>query len=292
MENTTRNGTRAGRTEVFLRGLLVRSPGQRDIIKTVALLLMMLDHSNRILQLHQDWMFYAGRGAFPLFALVWGMNLAPHVRISQSAVNRLWGWALLAQPGFFLAGFPWYEGNILFTFAVAAQVLRWRESGSRLLSVCGGLFVLAWLPLSGSSYGITGLVLLALCRHLYREETPAGRLCLAGLLVPVILVQNHTTGHVSELTGLLMTGLVFGMASALPGSARLPRFWPQDLFPVVYAGHLALLGCIAGAPGGTARTDAREGGVQQVPACSAYTFADDCVLIKRVKELMQPQDLL
>ncbi|WP_369075679.1 TraX family protein, partial [Escherichia coli] len=30
--------------------------------------------------------------------------------------------------GYYLAGFPWYEGNILFAFAVAAQVLTWCET--------------------------------------------------------------------------------------------------------------------------------------------------------------------
>ncbi|EOW2992703.1 TraX family protein [Escherichia coli] len=53
--------------------LLVWSPGQRDIIKTVALVLMVLDHINLIFQLKQEWMFLAGRGAFPLFALVAGL---------------------------------------------------------------------------------------------------------------------------------------------------------------------------------------------------------------------------
>ncbi|XJL72621.1 TraX family protein (plasmid) [Escherichia coli] len=38
-------------------------------------------------------MFLAGRGAFPLFALVWGLNLSRHAHIRQVAINRLWGWA-------------------------------------------------------------------------------------------------------------------------------------------------------------------------------------------------------
>ncbi|MDL9515538.1 TraX family protein, partial [Escherichia coli] len=33
---------------------------------------------NLIFQLKQEWMFLAGRGAFPLFALVWGLNLSRH----------------------------------------------------------------------------------------------------------------------------------------------------------------------------------------------------------------------
>ncbi|PLS99280.1 type-F conjugative transfer system pilin acetylase TraX, partial [Klebsiella pneumoniae] len=96
----------------------------------VALVLMVLDHANRILHLDQTWMFLAGRGAFPLFALVWGLNLSRHAHIQQVAINRLWGWAVIAQFAYYLADFPWYEGNILFAFAVAAQVLTWCETRS------------------------------------------------------------------------------------------------------------------------------------------------------------------
>ncbi|EJC2629200.1 hypothetical protein J4Y49_25945 [Escherichia coli] len=38
--NTTRNDSLAARTDTWLQSLLVWSPGQRDIIKTVALVLM------------------------------------------------------------------------------------------------------------------------------------------------------------------------------------------------------------------------------------------------------------
>lgn len=97
-DNTnTRNDSLAARTDTWLQSLLVWSPGQRDIIKTVALVLMVLDHANRILHLDQTWMFLAGRGAFPLFALVWGLNLSRHAHIQQVAINRLWGWAVIAQ---------------------------------------------------------------------------------------------------------------------------------------------------------------------------------------------------
>ncbi|EPZ0296540.1 type-F conjugative transfer system pilin acetylase TraX, partial [Escherichia coli] len=133
--NTTRNDSLAARTDTRLQSLLVWSPGQRDTIKTVALVLMVLDHANRILHLEQTWMFLAGRGAFPLFALVWGLNLSRHAHIRQSAINRLWGWAVVAQFGYFLAGYPWYEGNILFAFAVAAQMLKWCEYHSLVWSV-------------------------------------------------------------------------------------------------------------------------------------------------------------
>lgn len=79
--NTTRNDSLAARTDTWFQSFLVWSPGQRDIIKTVALVLMVLDHINLIFQLKQEWMFLAGRGAFPLFALVWGLNLSRHAHI-------------------------------------------------------------------------------------------------------------------------------------------------------------------------------------------------------------------
>ncbi|EIN8806674.1 conjugal transfer protein, partial [Salmonella enterica] len=84
MDNATRNDSRAVRVDTRLQRLLAWSPGQRDLIKTVALLLMVADHINRILHLNQEWLFLAGRGAFPLFALVWGLNLSQHTHIRQS----------------------------------------------------------------------------------------------------------------------------------------------------------------------------------------------------------------
>ena len=125
--NTTRNDSLAARTDTWLQSLLVWSPGQRDIIKTVALVLMVLDHANRILHLDQSWMFLVGRGAFPLFALVWGLNLSRHTHIRQEAINRLWGWAVIAQFAYYLAGFPWYEGKRL-----VRTVLIFTESSDQL----------------------------------------------------------------------------------------------------------------------------------------------------------------
>lgn len=130
MENMNNMDGTSMRVRNWLSRLLLWSPGQRDVIKSVALVLMVLDHINLIFQLKQEWMFLAGRGAFPLFALVWGLNLSRHEHIRQSAVNRLWGWAVIAQFAYYVAGLPWYQGNILFAFAVAAQALKWCETRS------------------------------------------------------------------------------------------------------------------------------------------------------------------
>ncbi|ENE0358827.1 conjugal transfer pilus acetylase TraX [Escherichia coli] len=220
-----------------------RPPGQRDIIKTVALVLMVLDHANRILHLDQTWMFLAGRGAFPLFALVWGLNLSRHTHIRQSAINRLWGWGVIAQFAYYLAGFPWYEGNILFAFAVAAQVLTWCETRSLWRSAGTILLLAVWLPLSGTSYGIAGLLMLAVSYRLYREEDRTERLALVACLLAVIPALNPATSDAAAVAGLVMTVLTIGLVSCAGKS--LPRFWPGDFFPTFYACHLAVLGILA-----------------------------------------------
>ncbi|EGM1627499.1 type-F conjugative transfer system pilin acetylase TraX [Salmonella enterica] len=240
--NTTRNDSLAARTDTWLQSLLVWSPGQRDIIKTVALVLMVLDHANRILHLDQTWMFLAGRGAFPLFALVWGLNLSRHAHIRQPAINRLWGWGVIAQFAYYLAGFPWYEGNILFAFAVAAQILAWRETCSRWHSVGAILLLTLWLPFSGTSYGIAGLLMLAVSHRLYRAKDRAERLALVACLLTVIPTLNLATSDAAAVAGLVMTALTIGLVSC--AGTSLPRFWPGDFFPICYCCHLAVLGVL------------------------------------------------
>ncbi|EJN0054396.1 conjugal transfer protein, partial [Escherichia coli] len=53
MENTNNTASVVMKTREWPERLLVWSPGQRDIIKTVALVLMVLDHINLIFQLKQ-----------------------------------------------------------------------------------------------------------------------------------------------------------------------------------------------------------------------------------------------
>jgi type-F conjugative transfer system pilin acetylase TraX len=110
-------------TDSWLQRLLTWTPGQTDMIKTVALVLMVIDHTGlywRNNEVRDCWAAVA-----PLFGLVWGMNLARHAVIRQSQLNQLWCWALIAQGSFILVGYPWYMGNILFTFAVTGQAMRW-----------------------------------------------------------------------------------------------------------------------------------------------------------------------
>ncbi|GCT60615.1 conjugal transfer protein TraX [Escherichia coli] len=176
-------------------------------------------------------------------AVLWGLNLSRHTHIRQVAINRLWGWAVFSQFWYYFAGFPWYEGNILFAFAVAAQVLTWCETRSGWRTAAAILLIALWGPLSGSSYGIAGLLMLAVSHRLYRAEDRAERLALVACLLAVIPALNLATSDAAAVAGLVMTVLTVGLVSCAGKS--LPRFWPGDFFPVFYACHLAVLGVLA-----------------------------------------------
>lgn len=113
----------------------------------------------------------------------------------------------IAQSGYFLVGFPWYEGNILFAFAVAAQALKWCEQRCLFHSVTVLLLLTAWIPLSGTSYGVAGVLVLVICYRLYRAADTEEHLALAACLVVAVSALNLLTSDVAAAAGLLVTGL-------------------------------------------------------------------------------------
>ncbi|MDL4454906.1 type-F conjugative transfer system pilin acetylase TraX [Klebsiella michiganensis] len=230
-------------TDNWLQRLLVWTPGQTDLIKTVALILMVADHTGLLFGLDNDVLRLLGRGAFPLFGLVWAMNLARHPRIRQSSLNRLWVWAVVAQVGWILAGLQPYEGNILFAFAVSGQSLAlMQQHGPRVWPLSLGL-VLAWLPFSDGSYGLAGIMMLLLACGVCMTARRTTRTGLACCLALVILALNAGDGAAMMMVGLVIPGVTL---TVLSRTCRLvARFWPREFFPLFYTVHLAALGLIA-----------------------------------------------
>lgn len=65
----TTHETRLNVVDLWLQRLLTWTPGQTDIIKTVALVLMVVDHTGLLLAGNNELMRLLGRGCFP--CLVW-----------------------------------------------------------------------------------------------------------------------------------------------------------------------------------------------------------------------------
>lgn len=226
----------------WLQGLLTWTSGQTDIIKTVALVLMVIDHTGLMLAGNNEMMRLIGRGCFPLFGIVWGSNLANKGEIRQSQLNSLWCWAIIAQCSFVLLGYPWYMGNILFTFVVAGQALRWLGLHTRNDNWLAIALVITWLPLSECSYGGAGVAMLISSYRLFHANGSVERVGYATLWAIMVLMLNINNIEQS-LAGLSISILVLAVCSGT--GSTVSRFWPRHFFAMFYAVHLAALGVIA-----------------------------------------------
>ncbi|MEG6138983.1 type-F conjugative transfer system pilin acetylase TraX [Enterobacter kobei] len=223
--------------------LLMLSPLQRDVIRMVAFVAMVLDHLATAFQADFPLLNMAGRCAFPLFALVSGCNLAGHA-LRQSSLNRLWLMALLAQPGYWLAfreaGLMWWQLNILFTFAVVMQGARFLQGMTARNGIAAVAAVLAYLPLSSASYGIPGLMMLAGAMLIWQARDSLRPAMFAVWLLLVALL-NARHGDVMMLSGVLLTlTILFCVLGgvAVSGSRIRAARW----FAPAYALHLLCIG--------------------------------------------------
>lgn len=232
------------------------SPAGIDMLKVLALTAMMVDHASTVFLTQPLPELYAlGRMAFPLFALVWAMNVNRNPDRYQHQASRLWMWAVLTQPVFawaFAGHYPWYALNILFVFAGVTQLLalshRYGPAG-----LCAGmipLLLLVW-PLTPASYGVTGLILVtalaltqlqlpAVFRIMAITVSAGALICLNG--VSHLLTQPAAALLFAILPTVLLPVMAGYAVRALPGS----RFMPRHFFYYAYAGHLALYALIAG----------------------------------------------
>lgn len=147
------------------------------------------------------------------------------------------------------AGSGWYQLNILFTFAVAGQGMRWWHQGNGWAKAGTGVLVLAYLLFSLTSYFLPGLVLLWLCAGLFRQSKPVSWVHVM-VTVGVVQLLNLHAGALYALSGLVLS---LGMVVAVQTIPGTPRYLPQGVFLYGYPAHLVLLSAIFGvftAPGG------------------------------------------
>ncbi|HDT0661726.1 TPA: conjugal transfer protein TraX [Enterobacter cloacae subsp. dissolvens] len=233
------------------------SPAALDMVKLLALLAMVIDHTNTVfLSPALPVMYALGRMAFPLFTLIWAMNVQRTPERLQMRANRLWIWAVVTQPVFSLAFWhhqPWWSLNILFVFAGVTQLMALQYRHGRK-GVLAGYLLLAFMiwPLQPASYGLAGIALAISMATLSGSGTPEVQQLAAFTVVLSLICLNGIT-HILNLpaeTLLLATlpTLVFPLVvvsfcrGICPEGRR--RFMPRNFFYIAYAGHLGIIALI------------------------------------------------
>ena len=85
------------------------------------------------------------------------------------------------------------------------------------------------LPFSGTSYGIAGLLMLAVSHRLYRAEDRAERLALVACLLAVIPALNLATSDAAAVAGLCDDGA--DRWSGVVCRKIIPPFLARGFFP-------------------------------------------------------------
>lgn len=204
--------------------------GTLEALKWLALVCMVVDHVNQIVLDNTlgEWSQVVGRLAFPIFAVVFGYNLArPGLDYLAIAKRLLWV-AVLVSPIYALVLAPW-PVNVLFTLGAVPLVLACWERDMRWLAVCLALGAGAYVD-----YLWPGLALV-FAAFWYARRPRLGPLLLAvGSLV-----------WIGQLLGnqyaLLVLPLLIAATQLRVTVPRQGRF-----FLWFYAGHLAALGLLAG----------------------------------------------
>ncbi|EHC47235.1 IncF plasmid conjugative transfer pilin acetylase TraX [Salmonella enterica subsp. enterica serovar Inverness str. R8-3668] len=227
------------------------NPAALDLVKLAALIAMFVDHANTLFLVRPEPLLYAfGRMAFPLFTLIWAMNVQRAPERLQKRANRLWVWAFITQPLFFLAfqhHQPWYALNILFVFAGVTQLLalNYRYGRKGILTGILLLCLMVW-PLQPASYGLPGIILAIGLVLVYSGQTHG--MYRAGIIVSMLSLcsLNSVSQIMSQpadillfatLPTFLLPMTVVSLAASLC-SDECARFMPSRFFYFAYAGHL------------------------------------------------------
>ncbi|WP_058914210.1 type-F conjugative transfer system pilin acetylase TraX [Entomohabitans teleogrylli] len=222
------------------------SPAGLDWLKIIALLAMVADHVSKVFGPGIPELQLAGRMAFPLFAFVWGCNINRHP-VRQSALNRMWFYAVLCQPPYWFAfesvGYPWFNLNILFAFGVAGQVLKAADDTSRQ-NLLSALLALSLLPFLSTSYEVRGLLLLLASAALFRVAASENARLFIVLWCCVAYVLNHSAGAIYALSGSILSVVTVAAVQKLTcaGNKRLLSGW---FFVTGYSAHLFIIGLFA-----------------------------------------------
>lgn len=233
------------------------NPAALDMVKVLALLAMLADHVNTLFITPPDLLMYAlGRMAFPLFTLIWAMNVHGNPERLQHRANRIWMWAILTQPVFMQAfrhQLPGYALNILFVFAAVTQLLALQHRYGRGGLMIGVLLVAALVvPLTPGSFGIAGIALACSLAVIYSPVLERWRR-VAELLAVLSLVCLNGISHLFStpaetlLFAILPTLCVPLLAVRMVQhytSEEGRRFMPRNFFYFSYAGHLLLAGVL------------------------------------------------
>ena len=179
-----------------------------DLVKSLAVLLMLLDHVGYFFYPENDWFRVAGRGALPIWAFLIGY--ATTRELSKS----LLGWAGVLLVVNVVTGGPFLPLNVLFTFIGIRMIIdrtaRFVFGGWEVMIYSVIAMCVFFVPTTyASEYG-TGALMIALCGLMMRHsgQLPVSKRAQNGFFIFVAIF------HALSQNILFSFGILESKASA------------------------------------------------------------------------------
>lgn len=171
------------------------------LIKLIAFVCMILDHTGAILFPRIMWLRVVGRVAFPLFAWCVAVG-AHHTKNIKTYALRLLGFCVVSQPFYMLAlNHPWHEVNIFLTLFLGLCGIYGIQSKQFYVTIISVLITM----LVSIDYGMRGVVLIILLYLVYDKPF------MAAMFIPIFCVAwGSSIGFVSPISN---TYISLGKAS-------------------------------------------------------------------------------
>ena len=216
---------------------------QLELLKWIALGSMLVDHIGRYgFGMGLDsWAFAVGRVAFPLFAIVLGVNLGregEHSARCFRVARRLSVWALISVVPAWLARGEFLPVNVLATLALGALVAG--AAVARELTRIGRVAVVAVACVVGvfAEFGPPGVLLVAGVALWRNGVASVTGVVVAGGAFSLLIALNAHFGGVGAVLGTVAA--LAGIAAVRWSERRFARY--GFLFYSIYPAHLAMIG--------------------------------------------------
>ncbi len=216
--------------------------GQQELLKALAIVLMVFDHAIFAFQPDSIYWHIPGRIVFPIFAFLIAHNLLRNNGNSRAYVTRLLVFAIISQlPSVWFFGREIYEINIFGTLLTGAgivlliqMVTRYPAHLKRIyttLAVSMGV-LFGWVFEYGS-FGILSILAF------YYAITSKWSMVSAILLVTCLFFLNADTNLVLAFSALAAVPVIFFIKGSSLKIPRIPKYYVYWFYPV----HLVVLKC-------------------------------------------------
>lgn len=213
----------------------------RNILKIIAVISMVIDHIGAYLLPSYFWMRWIGRLAFPIFAFFIAEGLK-YTKNRKKYVLTLFIFAIISQvPNALLTS--WYDLNILFTFLISILIIYLVETFNKLevLKLISLIIISVTLIICDLygivDYGIFGVLLVVVFYFIKDRKISLiiGGVCLILITLRNMLFDQFTVQSMCQITSVLAIALLFSYNGQ---RGRVNLKW---LFYIFYPAHLVVI---------------------------------------------------